>query len=125
MSWIDILNGFTEKIPTKAHIELLKQQITAIEKERDEARAQLTAYRDECGTLRTQLAKFASATEFIEQDGVLWKRNSEGKVETAPYCPHCSNHPKMAGFPPMGTPFEWVCSRCRFDVACNTVTRPK
>ena len=111
--------------PTRAHIELLKEQIKAIEKERDEVTAERNRLRHENNELNTKLTAVQKKTEFEESDGVFWKRKSDGNVEIAPYCPNCARHPKMTPFPPFGKPMSWVCSLCKFSVGAEMVTRPR
>jgi hypothetical protein len=125
MGWSELLAKLSEVPAAKAHIDLLKEQIRTIEKERDDARNECDALRDECSRMRNQLSGLSRRSEFVDHDGLLWKRGANGKIETAPYCPHCAKHPKMTAFPPMGNPFEWICAMCKWGVACNTITAPR
>ena len=120
MSWLQTLNQLSEKAPTKAHIDLLKEQISAIERERDKLQVEVNRLSSENQKLRASVASAQKVSAFEEFEGLFWKRNAQGQFEPAPYCPHCDRHPRMTNFEDI----MWRCSVCKFHVDFDGVNPP-
>ncbi len=60
----------------------------------------------------------ANRVQLIEMDGILWKKNPDGRFDSKPRCPNCKDNPVMGEFPP-NAHLHWVCSKCNgvFDYA--------
>ena len=90
------------------HLAFVREQAATLEK-------QIATLQQENTTLKQQLAKCqgelsanATAEDFIEHRGVLFKRKAGGGYHLAVYCPLCQ---KPAGSPE-GIPYHCRCGWC-------------
>ncbi|MDQ8209631.1 hypothetical protein QEH52_19080 [Coraliomargarita sp. SDUM461003] len=104
----DILKGLPDNARLRAFIEEQNSKIEILKSENNHLKNKL---------------KRLEPVGFVESEGLLWKKKSDGTFEKRPYCPHCTNNPIMSQFPP-GMTMEWMCSKCDFG-ADGKIEPPK
>jgi len=113
MNISEFLSGIPVNAVLRERIALLledKQRLEKQVKELQEANAGLVK---DCGTLRSQLAGYQAAAEYVEHRGVLFKRQARGGYALIPYCAACHV--------PLGSVegLHMSCAKCRFIASFN------
>ena len=73
------------------HLALVRAQSEVLEKENVELKRRVADLEDLSRRLTRELEAKARAEEFIEESGVLLKRNPRGGYHKVPYCPLCKS----------------------------------
>ncbi len=101
------------------HLSLMKDQISALEKERDDLKlkiADISIVRD---SLAEKLAVFEIAENFQLRDRLLWKKDNSGSFTEGPYCPNCRD--VLMSVPPQYADPESLyivnasCPKCKYN----------
>jgi len=90
---------------------LLTDNNTLLKERVNELVARVAELEKENESLRESIRNSARDESFVEIEGLLWKKDGEGKFESKPRCPLCQQHPALFRFPPGGS-MNWVCPKC-------------
>ena len=91
----------------KTHIDMLRDQTQALEKENVELKKRVAEFEDQLRKATAELQTKRSAEEYVRHRGVLFRRLPDGSYEDGVYCHICQGPMfSMANI----TPF--ACSRC-------------
>lgn len=82
MGIIDLLKD----IPLSA---VLKEKIVGLESENEALKQKVSQAEEKIRNLEERLSHLSALTEFIEEAGALFKRNTDGTWNETPYCPSC------------------------------------
>lgn len=99
---------------------LLKDEIRKIEKENTDLKAALSTCEKETAQLRRQLSDRTIQEQFIEYNGMLFKRKPSGGYHRAVYCPSCRL--------PMGSLEDWMpldCANCKIVASVSNHDLPR
>jgi FtsZ-binding cell division protein ZapB len=111
MVFIDsLLQGIPINAVLREKLDLVKQKYNELEIENQKLNEHVSALKTENGDLKKQLAAFQVEQKFIQQEGVLWKKEPNGKY--LPYCPICKT--VLSPIPPQRPDFL-TCTQCNFD----------
>jgi hypothetical protein len=105
----DIIKG----LPISA---VLEDKLKEAEKRYERLETDNRQLREENFTLQKRINELTKSDDYVEVEGLLWKRKVGGGFEGKPRCPICPNHPVLFDFPPR---VHWNCSKCNgtFDYA--------
>ena len=103
-----LINEHGSAVILEKHVALLKEQIGLLEKRNEELERQNSQLTEKLGKAEQELARLKSPLEYVEWEGVLIKRLSNGGYADTPYCPSCkvplSTTPARAGS-------RYICNR--------------
>ena len=108
MNISDFLSGIPVNAVLRERIALLLEDKERLEKQLKELQEANAGLVKERGTLRSQLASYQAATEYVEHRGVLFKRQARGGYALIPYYSSC--HVPLSGI----EGFHMACSKCKF-----------
>ncbi len=103
MGMTDILAGLKDRVLDAATYELLKRnfellednnnilkdKVSLLQEERDRYKAETNTLQAQNRELQGKLSGIASEAEYVERAGLLFKKNADGTVQPAAYCPEC------------------------------------
>lgn len=96
----------------------MEEDPNRLKQEIEQLRAENETLKAEVAKLRNAIPRYQTGDvsddyeEFIEAEGVLWKRAPDGLLEKLVYCPAC----RLIMLPvPSGNPVSFVCTRCHFQ----------
>src|SRR5262245_39445561 len=106
MAWLaDLLKDFPSLSVARERLALIEQKLADAEAENAKLRA-------ENANLKAQVSAATVQASFIESNGALWKRGSDGKVEPIAYCPDCKR--ALSPWPPAPADDNLTCTKCDF-----------
>lgn len=73
----------------RERLALFVDKVSHLEKENADLKANLHKSHEECNSLRAQLKNQSIVEQFIEHEGMLFKRKAGGGYHSAVYCPSC------------------------------------
>lgn len=68
---------------------LLKEKAELLQEENLKLRAQNDSLRSQLETVREKVANATEAAEYVNKDGIAFRRKSDGSFEETPFCPNC------------------------------------
>ena len=103
MGMTDILAGLKDRVLDAATYELLKRnfellednnnilkdKVSLLQEERDRYKAENITLQSQNRELNEKLSGISTQTEYIERQGLLFKKSADGTVQPAAYCPEC------------------------------------
>ena len=112
MGWVsDLLREFPALSVAKERLSLLEDRLKQSEGECEKLRAENEMLAGKVASLEARLSEADKGSKFVEDSGVLWKRDASGRFPPICYCPKCllamSVVDPMLDLPPR-------CSQCKF-----------
>ena len=92
----------------KERLAFWQDRLEALEREKHQLETKLANCEAENAKLRVQLSALQGSEEFIECKGALLKRNSDGTLHEAIYCPKC----KLSTSPQGNWPYDYYTCAC-------------
>lgn len=107
----DIIKG----LPISA---VLEDKLKEADRRYEKLEAENQQLRKDNDRLRRRVNELEKSAEYVDVEGLLWKRKPDGEFERKPRCPICADHPVLFDFPPRSR-LHWNCSKCEgtFDYA--------
>jgi len=86
---------------------LLKEKAELLQEENIKLKTEVQALSRELGALREKVSLATEACEYVNKDGIAYRRKSDGSFEETAFCPNCHIV--------MGSPMRRVfaCSKCK------------
>lgn len=105
MGIVDALTGLKNKVLDAATYELLRRNFELLEENNTQLKDKLEFQKEEIAKLKTEnqrlmerwvglqaeLDMLKEAEEFVAYQGLTFKKNAVGGVDSQPYCPKCHN----------------------------------
>jgi hypothetical protein len=101
----DLLKDFPALAVARERIELAEAKQKSLEEENERLKNEVSELQSRVAMLQSKIPD----TRFVEFRGVLFKRQSDGRIEEAAYCPDCKR--VMSSLENM---LPFCCSKCDF-----------
>jgi hypothetical protein len=113
VSWLtDLLKEYPALTVARERLALVEERLRQLEEEKKHLQAENARLGEDLRTTKQQLEELQKKEAFIEDSGVLWKKDNSGRI--LPYCPTCRL--ALSKFPPMETDLARMrCSKCKFQ----------
>lgn len=85
----DVLSKVQENEALKAHVGMMKDQLTFITMQLGKLEEHSELSRKEVEQLKDKIIKLEALNQFEHRHGMAWKKCESGKFHPYPYCPKC------------------------------------
>ena len=115
MNWItDLLKEYPALSVARERLEFAQDRISWLETENQTLREQNAALEVDLKKLNAQLTSLDVSAQYVEYEGVLWKRKGDEGFEKFAYCPTCRL--PMSDFAGL-----LVCKKCNWEAPFDPV----